>query len=274
MYSTRFENPDTNNHLVASSRRKKGRSGVRGSGRLGRRGEDGLVTGSHLVELFDVVVPLLGELDDLVNGLVALLLVLLLREASTDSLGGVHLRRLLGGQAGDTSLETKSLEEAALFQQDLTGDDGWGHAGGTGGSGGVSLTGLRGGGGLTLSSGSSGLLLPQLLVGTSATAPGLAGTVGVEVVRGHGTVVAVTVATEVVAMRAVNTVRAVGARVAMAAFAFAFATVVGSGRAGRGSGGSGSTSWRNGSASLGSGRIDLGGIRILAGRKLLQVHIE
>lgn len=70
----------------------------------------------ELDELLDIVVPLLGELDDLVNVLVARLLVLLRGETLTDLLGLLQLLVLLHSQRSLTSLETNKLEETTLFQ--------------------------------------------------------------------------------------------------------------------------------------------------------------
>jgi len=69
-----------------------------------------------LDELLNVVVPLLGQLDDLVNGLVASVLVLLRCESTANRLGLAHLLGLLHRQSGHTSLESESLEETTGFK--------------------------------------------------------------------------------------------------------------------------------------------------------------
>jgi hypothetical protein len=69
-----------------------------------------------LDELLDVVVPLLGQLDDLVNVLVASVLVLLRCEATTDCLGLGQLLSLLHRQCSDTSLESEGLEETTALE--------------------------------------------------------------------------------------------------------------------------------------------------------------
>lgn len=58
----------------------------------------------------------LGELNDLVNRLVAGLLVLLRRKTLANLLGLLEPVVLLDGQGGDTGLETNGLEEATLFE--------------------------------------------------------------------------------------------------------------------------------------------------------------
>lgn len=70
----------------------------------------------NLDELLNVVVPLLGQLDDLVNSLVASVLVLLRCKSNTDRLGLGHLVGLLHGQSSNTSLESESLEETTALK--------------------------------------------------------------------------------------------------------------------------------------------------------------
>jgi hypothetical protein len=70
----------------------------------------------ELDELLDIVVPLLGELDDLVNVLVARLLVLLGGETLADLLGLLQLLVLLHGQWSNASLDTNKLQETTLLE--------------------------------------------------------------------------------------------------------------------------------------------------------------
>jgi len=70
----------------------------------------------NLDELLNVVVPLLGQLNDLVNGLVASVLVLLRCKSTTDRLGLVHLLGLLHRESCNTSLESESLEETTALK--------------------------------------------------------------------------------------------------------------------------------------------------------------
>lgn len=147
---------------------------------------------SLLGEGVDVVVPLLGELDDLVNVLVALLLVLLGRQAAANLLGLVDDFGLLGRQVSNASLESDSFKEATFFQLNVAPAEllllariGWGWDLATGVRCG-SWDGLRGSGiGLsrgTTSGGGSCLLLPEAPVGPLACALGLEGTISVVVV--------------------------------------------------------------------------------------------
>lgn len=148
---------------------------------------------SLLGEGVDVVVPLLGELDDLVDDLVALLLVLLGRQAAANLLSLVHDFGLLGRQVSNASLESDSLKEASFFQLNVAPAElllllariGWGWDLATGVRCG-SWDGLRGSGiGLsrgTTCGGSSCLLLPEAPVGPLACALGLEGTISVVVV--------------------------------------------------------------------------------------------
>lgn len=69
-----------------------------------------------LDELPDVVVPLLGQLDNLVNVLVASVLVLLRSEATADRLGLAHLLSLLHRQGGHPGLKTEGLEETTALK--------------------------------------------------------------------------------------------------------------------------------------------------------------
>jgi hypothetical protein len=211
-----------------------------------------------LDELRNVVVPLLGELDDLVNPLVALLLVLLRRQAVANLLGLVHLRSLLNSQVDDAGLETEGLEKAARLQLEFTRSD-WGCHGGLG------LGSIRSRGRL-LSKG--GLLLPELPVGTSATALGLEGTVGLEVVG--RVLVAVTLAMSVsVTSNALAVSVAVSMTVAVTmtvAMVAGCATLTGHGSAR--DGGRGSLD--------GTGCIGLNGgcTGVLAGGELLVVYVK
>jgi hypothetical protein len=207
-----------------------------------------------LDELADLVVPLLGELDDLVEVLEALLPVLLRRNSLAVRLGLVHLQILLDRQVGNARLEAEGLEETTLLQHELADGNGGSHRGWVNGS--------RGGDrglGTALSCGSSLLGLPVLPVGASATALGLERTVGLEVVGGVLESVSVSVTVS-------NTLAvAVTVAVTAATVTVSVAALTGLGSTSHGGGGS--------QLSLGSSGVGGGSGGVLAGSELLEVDI-
>jgi hypothetical protein len=210
-----------------------------------------------LDELADLVVPLLGELDDLVEVPLAPPLVLLRRKGIAIRLGLVHLRILLHGQVDNARLEAERLEETALLQHELASGNGGSHLRRTGGG----VNGSRGGSlGTALSGGSSLLGLPVLPVGASATALGLERTVGLEVVGGvlESVSVSVTVSAKTFAVTVAVTAMTVTVTVSVAAL-----TRLGS--ASHGGGGC--------QLSLGSGGVNGGSAGVLARGELLEVGV-
>jgi hypothetical protein len=74
----------------------------------------------ELDELLDVIIPLLGQLNNLVDILVTGVLILLGRESTADRLRLGHLLGLLHRQVAHASLETESLEETTALKEFAT----------------------------------------------------------------------------------------------------------------------------------------------------------